>query len=127
MDLKSLRKDWVSTDETKRILNECTIFDKIEFSDISKEEIRKKLIQLDTQVKNRTVYLELNDRDVKEHWFKNWLHPKLKHFVVRKQVDKYMSKELRNKTIELDFLYTYENGQHNFKYTLDDIEKYVEE
>lgn len=113
--------------ECEKLLKSFTIFEKIEFSGITKEEIHYKLHDLKTrQVPARTVLLNYNDRYVYECWFKNWLHPKLKHFFIRSSQDK---RGCSQKTIiddmKKDSLCYYENGQHQFNYTIEDIESYV--
>lgn len=108
--------------------NAFTIFEKIEFSDITKDHIKEKLHDLRTrQVPNRDVLLTMNDEDLTFYWFQNWLHPKLKHFFHRAPVDKRgCSKAQLVKDSELDSLHFYENGQQSFpKYTLADIESYI--
>ncbi|MGL6098716.1 MAG: hypothetical protein ACRC0G_03715 [Fusobacteriaceae bacterium] len=127
MDLKELSKKWMSVQNVKKTLENSTIFDKIEFSNITKEQIKQKLAELDERVPKRNVYLESSDRDIKENWFKNWLHPKLKHFVKLPNLESYgvITEKDRQNFSELNFLRTYENGQQNFKYSLDDIEEYI--
>lgn len=125
MDLKNLRKGWLSVDETEEILSKSTIFDKIEFSDITKDQIREKLKSLDEDVSGRSVLLDVSDEKVKEHWFKNWLHPKLKHFVKKLAVDNNMTEKYKKNVLKAESLYFYENAQFNFNYSLKDIEEYV--
>ncbi|MGL5713213.1 MAG: hypothetical protein ACRCX2_09355 [Paraclostridium sp.] len=128
MNLKELSKQYMSSEQLEQCLKDSTVFDKIEFSDISKEEIKNKLIDLDRQVAERTVYLDAEDSKIKLGWFKNWLHPKLKHFIKRKRIDSswgHVSTKDRERVAKLDYLHTYENGQQNFSYTLEDIENYI--
>jgi len=116
-------------EEIESILKECTIFDKIEYSGISKDSIQAKIKDLETrQVLNRDVLLDTKDEDVAEYWFKNWLHPILKHCVDKSPSDKRgcSLKTIRN-DYKRDSLSFYENGQQNFKYTLQDIKNWIEE
>lgn len=107
--------------------NAFTIFEKIEFSDISKEVIKAKLHDLITrQVPERTVLLNADDDNVTLHWFKNWLHPNLNHFFRKSPKDKRgCSRKVIENDMAMDSLHFYENGQQNFQYTLDDIKEYV--
>jgi len=76
-------------DKIEMILKESTIIDKIEFSGISAQLIRNKLNDLKfRQVPNRNVLLDMKDEEVIEYWFKNWLHPQLKHAVKKSPSDK---------------------------------------
>lgn len=114
-------------DEIELILKESTIFDKIEFSGITKEDIKSKIDDLENrQVPNRTVLKNMSDGDVAEYWFKNWLHPKLKHAVKKSPIDKRgCSKKVLEMDRKRDYLHFYENGQFNFNYTLDDIKQWL--
>lgn len=116
-------------DEIEKILNESTIFDKIEFSGITKEAIRNKINDLETrQVPQRQVLLDCSDDKVTEYWFKNWLHPQLKHAVKPAPRDKSgCCKKVIEEDNRRDFLRFYENGQHKFNYTLDDIKQWLKE
>ncbi len=116
--LQLIDKLW-RNEEIETILKECTIFDKIEFSGISKETIQTKINDLETrQVPNRDVLLNMIDYDVTDYWFKNWLHSMLKHAVTIHGV----GGELNAKRA---FLRNYENGQQNFDYTLEDIKNWL--
>jgi len=108
-------------------LKASTIFDKIEFSGISKEDVAAKIKDLEErQVPEREVLLNMTDAEVVEYWFKNWLHPKLKHAVVKSPRDKRgCSKDVIAMDMKRDFLNMYENGQQNFKYTLQDIKEWL--
>ena len=125
--LFEIDKTVFNIDEIESILKESTIFDKIEFSGITKDEIKSKINDLENkQVPNRTVLRDMTDKDVAEYWFKNWLHPKLKHAVKPSPKDKRgCSKEALERDIKRDFLHFYENGQFNFNYTLDDIKQWL--
>lgn len=114
-------------DEIEIILKECSIVDKIEFSGITKEQIKEKILDLETrQVPNRTVLLNMSDKDVAEYWFKNWLHPKLKHCVPRSPSDKRgCSQKILEMDMKRDSFAFYENGQQNFDYTLDDVKQWI--
>ena len=116
-------------DAIETILKESTIFYKIEFSGITKEEIKSKIVYLETKhVSNREVLLNMPDNGVTEYWFKNWLHPKLKHAVKPAPKDKRgCSKKVISNYIRRDMLRFYENGQQNFNYTLDDIKQWLGE
>lgn len=111
----------------KAILPTITIFEKIEFSNISKDAIRTKLHYLrNIQVPHRTVLLDMKDIDVVFYWFKNWLHCDLKHWVSESPRDKRgCSQRVIHDDHERDTMRFYENGQHNFDYTLEDIEAYI--
>jgi hypothetical protein len=68
------------------------------------------------------------DNEVTEYWFKNWLHPQLKHAVKPAPKDKRgCSKEILKRDMKRDFFNMYENGQQNFNYTLDDIKQWLGE
>ena len=124
--LTYIRFGTLSLEELKEKITNQNIFDKIEFSEITKEDIKEKLIALDTQVANRQVLLDVPDEKVKENWFKNWLHPKLKKMVITTSKDKRgTSAGLRQREAQWDIYGSYENGQQNFKYNLQDIENYV--
>jgi len=126
--LNSIKNNKVfNVSEIEEILNKSTIFDKIEFSGITKKAIRDKILDLENrQVPERTVLLKMTDSDVVEYWFKNWLHPMLKHAVNLSSVDKRgCSKRVLNNDMKQDSLHFYENGQQNFNYTIDDIKEYV--
>jgi len=112
-----------SIKEIKKILNESTIFDKIEFSGITKEVVRNKILDLENrQVPGRGVLLEMKDSEVVQYWFKNWLHPMLRNAVNPSPKDKTgCSQRVLNNDLERDTLRLYENSQFNFKYTLSDI------
>lgn len=116
-----------SIDIIKKILNNTSIFDKIEYSKITKNEIRLKIDDLcNNHIPNRTVLLNITDNNVLELWFKNWLHPKLKHAVKKSPSNKQgISKKVLMMDIERDSLRFYENGQFNYTYTIDDIIQYI--
>lgn len=116
-------------EEIETALKACTIFDKIEFSGISKKAIKDKIKDLrERQVPNREVLLETDDEDVAEYWFKNWLHPMLKHAVRPSPKNKVgCSSRVLEVDARRDALHFFENGQQNFKYSLADVEKYCEE
>ena len=66
------------TKEIAEVLAATTIFDKMEFSNITKEAVKEKLHYLETvQVPNRDVLLEMDDETLVFCWLKNWIHPKL--------------------------------------------------
>ena len=113
-------------EESARILKESTIFDKIEYSNISKDRIRAKLEELDSKVSNRTVLLNMTDNEVKEYWFKNWLHPELKHWIEKSpEGEKFISQSVRERDAQINTLNFFENSQQNFNYSLEDIIKYI--
>ena len=62
------------------------------------------------------------------YWFKNWLHPMLKHRTPAPNPSRYnMNDEDERKEFqELLFRHTYENGQQNFDYTMETIMEYIE-
>lgn len=114
-------------DEIKQVLNASTIFDKLEFSGITKEQVQNQLHHLETvQVPNRTVLLKMDDEDVVFYWLKNWIHPKLKSAAPRAPGDKRgCSRRVLQLDAEMDSLHYYENGQQNFTYTLADIKEWI--
>lgn len=102
----------------ENVLGKCTIFDKIEFSGITKKSMLAKVHDLETrQVPQRDVLLHMKDEDVAEYWFKNWLHPALKHAVGRMPPENSLA-------AQVNMLHFYENGQQNFAYSLQDIKNY---
>jgi hypothetical protein len=113
--------------EIEKILKESTIFDKIEFSGITVDAIEAKINDLEErQVPERKVLLDMTNEAVTEYWFKNWLHPQLKHAVKPSPLDKRgCSEEALDKDRKRDILHTYENGQHQFNYTLTDIKQWI--
>ena len=125
--LFNIAKIYYKIEEVEQILKDSTIFDKIEFSGISKEKIQAKITDLETrQVPSRDVLLNMTDNDVAEYWFKNWLHPALKYAVPPSPRDKQgCSKAVLERDMRQDFLRMYENGQQNFNYTLDDIKNWL--
>lgn len=126
-DIKS--RKILNVDEIEKVLKESTIFDKIKFSGITKDQIRAKILDLETkQVPERTVLCNMKDEKVTEYWFKNWLHPMLKHAVNLSSKDKRgCSRKVLESDMKQDFLRFYENGQQNFSYTLDDIKRWLNE
>jgi len=129
--MRNLKKLQIPFDmkELEKLVASFTIFEKIEFSDISKERIRIKLKDLrERQVPQRTVLMEMKDEDVVLYWFKNWLHPDLKEFCPEPpKSTQGCSNEVIQRDIRQRFIRTYENGQHNYDYTLEEIDEYVEE
>ena len=115
--------------EIKETLNNTTIFDKIEFSGISKETIKEKIRHLrEEQVPNRSVFLESEPEEIVFYWFQNWLHPCLKHAVAKSPLYKEgCSANVLAMDQDRDMLNFYENGQQQYKYTLSDIENYINE
>jgi ribosomal protein L31 len=122
-----------SAEHVAEQLAQSTIFDKIEFSGITRASMAAKIKDLnERQVPNRDVLLGATDEEVAEMWFKNWLHPNLKHAVIMPQPTKYYIRSTLNKTLrDLDAkfrsMHFYENGQQNFTYTLADIVNYIEQ
>ena len=127
MNLKDMNSRVMDLDEIKYTLSKTSIIDKIEFSGITKYNIKSKLEDLRTrQVPERKVFLNLPDEEVVFHWFKNWLHPSLKHWVQVSPKDKRgLGIVGLQKDVERDLLHFYENGQGNFKYTLQEIEEWA--
>ncbi len=115
-------------DDIKQALADNTIFDKMEFSGITKEQVKEKLHYLETdQVPNRTVLLEMNPADVVFYWLKNWIHPKLKHAAPKAPADKRgCSRRVLQIDANMDSIRFYENGQQNFSYTLADIKNWLD-
>ena len=131
-NLRLLRDTQLSMDikELAALVNSFTIFEKIEFSPyLTKERIRNKLKHLrEVQVPNRTVHLKMDDEAVVEYWLKNYIHPALKHWVYPPPKDKTgCSKKVLERDMKISNLRFYENGQHNYSYTLQDIEDYLAE
>lgn len=127
-NLRQFNTQIMNVEDIEAMLSTITIFEKIDFSNISKEQVRAKLEHLkNTQVPNRDVLLNMEDRAVTFYWFKNWLHPDLKHWVTMSPRDKRgCSREVLKKDGKRDMLNFYENGQQNFNYTLDDIEDWLQ-
>ena len=68
----------------------------------------------------------MENEAVVEYWFKNWLHPDLKHWVHHSPKDKRgLSKKALKRDQEIDMLYSHENGQQNYSYTLSEIETWL--
>lgn len=107
-------------------LKKITIIDKIIFSEISKEDIKSKIKELrEIDVPNRTVFLNNDSEEIVFYWFKNWLHPKLKRIIRKSPRSKVgCSQKVIENDNQRDFLNFYENGQQNYNYNLDDIEKW---
>jgi len=126
VDLNTLKRPHTEEECRKVFDLVYDIFNKIEYSGISKEAIKNKLIDLETrQVPNREVLLYMQDEDVVFYWFKNWLHPQLKSFFPRSPNDKSgCSKAVLKRDARLDSLQFYENGQQNYSYTLADMWEY---
>jgi len=115
------------TKEIKEVLASSTIFDKMEFSGITKEQVKEKLDYLENvQVPNREVLLDMADEDVVFYWLKNWIHPALKHAAPKSPRDKKgCSRLVLQRDMDMDSLHFYENGQFNFDYTLEDIKEWI--
>lgn len=114
-------------EQVQAALTASTIFDKIEFSGITKASIRTKIKDLrERQVPQRTVLLQMDDEDVVFYWFQNWLHPSLKHAVEQSPRNKQgCTQQVLERDAQRDMLHFYENGQQNFTYSLAEIEAYV--
>lgn len=119
----------VSLDEIREKLATVTIFEKIEFSGISKEDVLKEILYLrEVKVPNRgkDVLKDMLDHEVVEYWFKNWLHPKLKHMVMKApDASRGCSIAVLRRDMERNNLNFHENGQQNYEYTLNDIEEWA--
>jgi hypothetical protein len=117
-----------NTDEIAETLAAATIFDKMEFSNITKEQVKEKLHYLETvQVPNRTVLLKADDESLVFAWLKNWIHPKLKHAAPKAPADKRgCTRRVLAIDNKMDSLNFYENGQQNFSYTLADIKNWLD-
>lgn len=116
-------------EDSQQYIGKFTIIDKIEFSGITKEQVKSRLEYLKTiQVPNRTVLRHLSYEEVLECWFKNWLHPQLKSFFRKSPSSKVgVSAKRLEMDAKLDLLHFYENGQHQFSYTIADIEEWLGE
>lgn len=119
----------MDTDELAELVASFTIQEKIAFSPhLSKERIREKLISLDKQVAKRTVLRNMSDEDVKFYWLQNFIHPDLKHWVYPSPKSKLgCSEKVIKRDMRIDFIHAYENGQHHYNYTMEDIEEYLNE
>lgn len=107
----------------------------IKHSGISKERLQSKI----DEIRARAEYA-VNDPDgvfygegktVEEitfYWFKNWLHPALKHRTSAPNPSMYnmRNEDDRKEFQELLYRHTYENGQWNFDYTMETILDYIE-
>jgi len=115
------------TKEIAEVLAATTIFDKMEFSNITKEAVKEKLHYLETvQVPNRDVLLEMDDETLVFCWLKNWIHPKLKHAAPAAPADKRgCTRRVLAIDAKMDSLRFMENGQHNYSYTLEDVRNWV--
>ena len=114
-------------EELAILVSSFSIYEKIEFSGISKESILAKIADLrERQVPKREVLLSVPDEEVVFYWFKNWLHPSLKHWCKPAPRDKRgCSRERILKDQEQDNIRFLENGQQNYDYTLEDIINYA--
>ena len=107
----------------------------IKHSGISKETLRNKIEAIRPRAEHA-----VNDPDgvfhgqgktvddITFYWFKNWLHPALKHRTPAPNPSRYnmRDEDERKEFQELLFRHTYENGQQNFEYTMEIIMKYIE-
>lgn len=110
------------------LVRSFTIFEKIEFSrHMSKEKIRAKLKYLrEHQVPNRTAHTHMPDEEVVFYWLKNFIHPDLEHWVYPPPKDQRgCTERARMIDAKRHRLHMYENGQHYFKYTLEDIDEWL--
>jgi len=114
-------------EEIEKVLAENTIFDKMEFSGITKKQVQQQLHHLETdQVPNRTVLLKADDADLVFCWLKNWIHPKLKNAAPKAPADKRgCSRKVLTIDANMDSIRFYENGQQNFTYNLADIKNWI--
>ena len=103
------------------------IIEKIEFSKITKEQLQNKIDEIIEKLPNRRVYLETSDEKILDLWFKNWLHPKLKHKFMKPNPSAYNFRNEKDVKLynEKYNLYFYENGQFNYDYTVQDIINYI--
>lgn len=103
------------------------IFYCIEYSGITKKQLRSKLNEIRGRavkaVQPNGIFAGKNVDEITFYWFKNWLHPMLKSRTPKPAPypgcmnDAYWR--------EQNLRHTYENGQQNFNYTLQDILRYV--
>lgn len=110
------------------LVRSFTIQEKLAFSPyMSKERVREKILDLRTrQVPQRDVLLNMSDEDVVFYWLQNWIHPDLSHWVYKSPVDKRgCSRQVLLRDAKVDLLHGYENSQHYYKYTMADIEEYI--
>ena len=119
----------MSVEDVETALERTTIFDRIEHTGITKAQVLAKIHDLrERQVPQRTVLPDMDDELLAECWFKNWLHPILKHMVEPSPRDKRgCSPKVLKMDQRRDFLHFCENGQQNFNYTLADVEAWAAE
>lgn len=126
VDMKSIPPLYTWADDV-HYQGRFTIIEKIEFSGITKERLEAELKAIDERVPRRTVLLNYSDEDITELWLKNWIHPQLKHLHKGSPRDKQgVSQEGLVRDSERDTIKFYENGQHNFIYSLQHIRHYVD-
>lgn len=108
----------------------------IEHSKITKETLKKKIEQIQKRAEKA-----VNDKDgvfygkgktvdeITFYWFRNWLHPALKHRTPKPNPAMYNmdNKNEREEFLKLFNKHLYENGQQNFNYTMQDILDYIEQ
>lgn len=107
----------------------------IEHSGISKKRLRNEI----EYIRARAEYAVNNPmgvfygegktvEDITFYWFKNWLHPMLKHRTPLPKPACYdmQNEDERKEFQELLYRHTYENGQQNFDYTMETILNYIE-
>lgn len=108
----------------------------IEHSGISKETLRKKIEDIRVRAEHA-----VNDpmgvfhgqgktvEDITFYWFKNWLHPALKHRTPLPNPVYYdfSNRDEKEEFQEQLYRHTYENGQQNFDYTMETIMEYLRE
>lgn len=103
------------------------IFYCIEYSGISKERLRSKLEEIRGRaikaVQPGGIFAGRNVDEITFYWFKNWLHPALKHRTPK--TAEYPGCTNDKQWMEQFYRHTYENGQQNFNYTLQDIIAYI--
>jgi len=118
----------MGVEDIEEELKKLTIFDYIEHTGLSKEEVATMLRNADESARNRREDLlpHIPDAELGFYWFKNNLHPRLKHMVAPAPADKRgCSKEVIRLDMKRDMLNFYELGQQNFDYTREDIEKWI--
>ena len=119
----------MNVEEVEEALKKLTIFDYIEYSGYSKEDIKSMLNQKDQKAMKRdsNILPNMSDSAVGFYWFKNHLHTHLKKMVQDSPSDKRgCSRKVIEMDMRRDMLSFYEHGQQNFRYTREDVESWIE-
>lgn len=105
----------------------------MEHSGISKETLKNKIEEIHARAEKACaeggIFEGRKVEDITFYWFKNWLHPALKHRTAKPNPNRYNMAN-PDELKEFNELWTkhfYENGQQNFSYTMEEILQYIEE